>query len=98
MQSQERIETLALLVRVDVRPEHTLDDYATVASLAAATAELMAEAASIVPRLAGRTIWHVNSTATGGAVAELLVSVVRLLRDLGVRTEWVVIGRSDPTF
>jgi hypothetical protein len=32
MPSQTRIETLAPLVRVDVRPEHTPDDYAAVAS------------------------------------------------------------------
>jgi trehalose synthase len=91
-------ETLAPLVRVDVRPEHTLDDYAAVASLAGAVGELRADDAGIVPRLAGRTIWHVNSTATGGGVADLLVPVVRLLRDVGVRTEWVVIGSSDPAF
>jgi trehalose synthase len=98
MKSQATVGTLAPLTRVDVRPEHTLDDYAAVASLAAAAAELRADAANIVPRLAGRTIWHVNSTATGGGVAEILLPVVRLLRDLGVSTEWVVIGSSDPAF
>jgi trehalose synthase len=98
MKSQATIETLPPLVRVDVRPEHTLDDYAAVASLAGAAAELKAAAAAIVPRLAGRTVWHVNSTATGGGVAEILPPVVRLLRDLGVSTEWVVIGSSDPAF
>jgi trehalose synthase len=86
------------LTRVDVKPEHTLDDYAAVAHLAAAAAELKAEAASLVPRLAGRTIWLVNSTATGGGVAEMLPPIVGLLRDLGVSTEWVVIGSSDPAF
>lgn len=86
------------LLRVDVRPEHTLDDYAAVAHLAAAAGELKTEAASLVPRLAGRTIWHVNSTATGGGVAEILPPAIRLLRDLGISTEWVVIGSSDPAF
>jgi trehalose synthase len=92
------IEPAPPLIRLDVRPEHTLDDYAAVAHLAAATAELRAEASSIVPRLAGRTIWFVSSTATGGGVAEMLPSTVGLLRDLGVSTEWVVIGTSDPAF
>ena len=92
------IEPSPPLVRVDVKPEHTLDDYAAVAHLAAAAAELRAEAARIVPRLAGRTIWFVNSTATGGGVAELLPPVVGLLRDLGISTEWVVIGSTDPAF
>jgi trehalose synthase len=98
METQATTETLAPLARVDVKPEHTLDDYAAVASLAGEVAELKAAAAEIVPRLAGRTVWHVNSTATGGGVAEILPPVVRLLRDLGVKTEWVVIGSSDPAF
>jgi trehalose synthase len=98
MKSQAAIETLAPLTRVDVRSEHTLDDYAAVANLAAAAAELKAEAARLVPRLAGRTIWLVNSTATGGGVAEMLPPIVGLLRDLGVATEWVVIGSGDPAF
>ena len=86
------------LTRVDVTPEHTLDDYAAAANLAAAVGELKAEAAWLVPRLAGRTVWQVNSTATGGGVAEMLPPIVGLLRELGVKTEWVVIGSSDPAF
>ena len=86
------IEPTPPLTRVDVRPEHTLDDYAAVAHLAAAAAELRAEAARIVPRLAGRTVWIVSSTATGGGVAEMLPPIVGLLRDLGISTEWMVIG------
>lgn len=92
------MEPPAPLALVDVGPGSTLDDYAAVAHLAAAASELKAEAASLVTRLAGRTIWHVNSTAAGGGVAEMLRPAVRLLRDLGVRTEWVVIGSSDPAF
>jgi len=92
------IEPAPPLLRVDVRPEPTLDDYAAVANLAVAAADLKAEAASIIPRLAGRTIWQVNSTATGGGVAEILPPAIRLLRDLGVSTEWVVIESRDPAF
>jgi trehalose synthase len=76
----------------------TLDDFASVAHLAAAVHELRAEAESIVPRLAGRTVWMVNSTAQGGGVAEMLPPLVSVLRDLGIRTEWVVIGSDDPAF
>jgi trehalose synthase len=98
MKSQATIETPAPLVRVDVRPGHTLDDYAAVANLAAAAGELKAEAARLVPHLTGRTIWLVNSTASGGGVAEMLPPIVQLLRDLGVATEWVVISSGDPAF
>lgn len=84
--------------RVHVRAEHTLDDYAAVPSLAAAASELKAEAARLAPRLAGRTVWFVSSTATGGGVAEMLPPIVGLLRQLGIGTEWVVIGSREPGF
>jgi trehalose synthase len=86
------------LLRVDVPPAHTLDDYAALVHLAGAVGELRTEATRLVPRLAGRTIWLVNSTATGGGVAEMLPPIVRLLRDLGFRTEWVVIDSGDGEF
>ena len=41
--------------------------------------------------LAGKTIQHINSTAVGGGVAEILNSMVPLLRELGVDTRWDVI-------
>jgi trehalose synthase len=78
--------------------EYGLADYETIASLAAATAELKTEAAAVVKRLAGRTVWLVSSTATGGGVAEMLWPIVRLLRDLGVNAEWAVIGTREPAF
>jgi trehalose synthase len=83
---------------VEVDGQHSFDDYAAIAHLAAAAGELKAEAGAIVPRLAGRTVWLVSSTAQGGGVAEMLPPIVRILRDLGVRTEWVVIGTTDPAF
>ncbi|HEU4697844.1 MAG TPA: glycosyltransferase [Gemmatimonadales bacterium] len=86
------------LHRVVVGERHTLDDYAAIAHLGAEVAELRAEAAAALPRLAGRTVWMVNSTAQGGGVAEMLPAVVGLLGDLGVRCEWVVIGTDEPAF
>jgi len=41
-------------------------------------------------RLRGRRIVMVNSTATGGGVAEILHRLVRLLLELGIPTEWEV--------
>jgi trehalose synthase len=41
--------------------------------------------------LAGRTIWNVNSTATGGGVAEMLEVLVGYVNDLGVPAGWLVI-------
>jgi hypothetical protein len=49
MKSQATIEPAPPLLRVGVRPEHTLDDYAAVARLAAAAGEFKTEAARLVP-------------------------------------------------
>ena len=45
--------------------------------------------------LDGRTIWHVNSTANGGGVAELLRSLLPYARGAGIDARWLVIGASD---
>lgn len=89
--------TTGLLEHVALRPR-SLDDYAAIAHLAQLTDELVAEAKTVAPDLQGRTIWMVNSTATGGGVAEMLVTMVPLLNDLGIRTEWVVLGADDERF
>ena len=43
----------------------------------------------------GRAIWHVNSTARGGGVAEMLQSLLAYARGAGVDARWVVID-GDP--
>jgi trehalose synthase len=75
-----------------------LADYASHAYLAHAVGALKAEAASLVPRLAGRKLWMINSTAAGGGVAEMLPRLVSILRELGVATEWAVMGTDDEAF
>jgi trehalose synthase len=80
---------LTRLVEPDVKL--TLDDYAAVAQLSGAVERLRTAASSLVPRVAGRTVWHVNSTAQGGGVAELLPAQIALLRDLGIDARWLVI-------
>jgi trehalose synthase len=46
---------------------------------------------------AGRAVWHVNSTARGGGVAELLQSLLAYARGGGIDTRWVVID-GNPEF
>src|SRR5918997_632884 len=76
----------------------TLDDYAAVAQLTAAVESLRLAATSLAGRLAGRTVWHVNSTAQGGGVAELLPPQIALLRGLGVEVRWLVMETDRPEF
>jgi trehalose synthase len=47
--------------------------------------------------LAGRTIWNINSTATGGGVAEMLRSLVAYVKGAGLDARWLVIP-GDPAF
>ncbi len=48
--------------------------------------------------LRGARILHVNATAYGGGVAELLATHVPLLQSLGIAAEWQVIHGSDEFF
>ncbi len=52
---------------------------------------------SLARRLRGKRMVMVNSTSTGGGVAEILHRLVRLLEELGVPTTWEVIP-GDATF
>lgn len=81
-----------------VKTASTLDDYATVAHLVAKVAELRAEAVSLVPKLSGRTVWMVNSTAQGGGVAEMMPQLISMLRELGVDARWAVMGTEQSEF
>ena len=87
-----------MIEQVNLTPGYSLNDYAGVAHLAHAVAELRAEAQVLAPKLEGRTVWMVNSTAQGGGVAEMLPQMVGLLGDLGVRTRWLVIGTDRQPF
>jgi trehalose synthase len=48
--------------------------------------------------LSGRRIWNVNSTARGGGVAEMLITLLAYARGAGVDARWVVVGGDDPFF
>ena len=57
----------------------------------------LATAARARQVFAGRTIWNVNSTATGGGVAEMLRSLVAYIKGAGVTSRWLVVP-GDPAF
>lgn len=48
--------------------------------------------------LSGKTITNVNSTFSGGGVAEILTRMVPLLNQLGVDTRWMVIKGNEDFF
>jgi trehalose synthase len=52
----------------------------------------------IAERLKGKVIQHINSTAVGGGVAEILNRMVPLLVELGVDTRWDLIKGGEQFF
>ena len=81
-----------MLERVPLLEKH-LDDYREVAG-----EEAIERVRAAAAPLSGARILHVNATAYGGGVAELLATHVPLLRDLGIEAEWEVIHGSDEFF
>lgn len=58
--------------------------------------EILADLHRRAARLFDRHVSEVNSTAYGGGVAELLSSLVPLMNDAGLKSEWrVLVGDSD---
>ena len=81
-----------MLPTIPVQP-HRLEDYAADAGEAAV--ERLREAAR---PLKGARMLHLNSTAFGGGVAELLYTQVPLMHDLGIEATWAVLEGSDEFF
>ncbi len=74
-------------------PEVTAADYWPLL-----TPQLVDELTGLAHQVKGLRFVHVNSTAVGGGVAEVLQSLVPLMASLGVETERVVINPTDPPF
>jgi trehalose synthase len=52
----------------------------------------------LADKLQGKSIQHINSTAVGGGVAEILNRMVPLLKELGVDTRWDLIKGGEQFF
>lgn len=60
--------------------------------------DAVAQLRQLAESLAGIKVVHVNSTRTGGGVAEILEAIVPLMEDLGLETTWEVIEGSEDFF
>jgi trehalose synthase len=87
-----------MIETVEIKKTATLEDYCELPSLAASVQSMREEAQSLLSRLRGRKLWMVNSTANGGGVAEMLPQLVSILCELGLPTEWVVMGSDQPDY
>lgn len=70
-----------------------IEDYAPIVSQS-----VIDDLKVISDRLKGKIIQHINSTAVGGGVAEILNRMVPLLKELGVDTHWDVIKGGEQFF
>jgi len=70
-----------------------LQDYASIAG-----EELLEEIRTLAAPFQDARILHINATAFGGGVAEILMSLVPLMQDIGLDASWQVIQGSDEFF
>ena len=71
-------------------PPKSLEDYRPLVG-----DEQVDEVYRLVEPLRGARVLHINATAQGGGVAELLTSLVPLTNDAGIHTEWQVMQGAD---
>jgi len=70
-----------------------LENYARVAGT-----DVIAQLHQLATSLAGVKIVHVNSTRSGGGVAEILTKLIPLTRELGIDARWEIISGESEFF
>jgi trehalose synthase len=70
---------------------YTLDAMAEFVGTAA-VADAQGAGWEMAAALQGKRVWNINTTASGGGVAELLRSVLPYARGLGIDARWFVVG------
>ena len=81
-----------MLVSVPLSPK-ALADYEVFVG-----AEEILNLREIAGEMAGASVLHVNATAYGGGVAEMLYTLVPLMQDAGLQADWKVIQGNDEFF
>lgn len=69
-----------------------LEDYSKI------TPDVVGKIKKLAEKLNGVSIAHVNATAVGGGVAEMLKSEIPLQNDVGLKSSWYVIPPNDDFF
>jgi trehalose synthase len=81
------------LHEVPITATRRIADYAEIIG-----AQRHAELRELAKAAAGRSMVHINATAYGGGVAEILQNLVPLLRDAGVDAHWAVLDAPPAYF
>ncbi|MFW5887669.1 MAG: glycosyltransferase [Bacteriovoracia bacterium] len=83
---------------IDVEEGSRLADYELYAKLEAPVTKLREKAEEYVPKLSGHKVWMINSTAQGGGVAEMMPTMISIMRQLNVNVDWVVLETQENKF
>src|SRR5919204_3051614 len=70
--------------------QKSLVDYGTIA-----TRGLMDQIRHLAEPLAGKRVVHLSATAFGGGVAEINYTLIPLMQDAGLETEWRIIRGAE---
>lgn len=83
---------------IDVPKGNPLLDYRDFPGLTPIIDGIEKQASRLKKKVKGRRIWMLNSTASGGGVAEMMPTMINLFRDLQVPVSWIVMKPEDPAF
>lgn len=75
-----------------ISPQKKLEEYSPIVT------ELVEKIRLLSSPLKGKRIVHLNATAVGGGVAEMLKSIVPLQRDIGLLSRWFVLPANESFF
>ena len=75
-----------------------LENYLAYATLVPAYNAFYNEALQLKPSLRRQKIWMVNSTEHGGGVAEMMPRMISLLRQLGLKADWMIMESNEKQF
>jgi trehalose synthase len=81
-----------MLENVEIQPK-SLEDYRPIVG-----DEVIQEIRDLAKPLKGASVLHINATSFGGGVAEILQTLVPLMRDVGLDAHWQVIEGADEFF
>ncbi len=81
------------MLEVVVVPTKSLEAYRPIVG-----DEVIEQIQALAEPLSGTSVVHVNATAFGGGVAEILQTLVPLMRDVGLDAQWQVIQGADEFF
>ncbi|MGC4114976.1 MAG: glycosyltransferase [Myxococcales bacterium] len=88
----------ATVREITVRRTAGLDAYRSVSGVELLLGELSSLGARLFRALGPRRVWMLNSTASGGGVAEMMPKLCALLNGLGIDARWLVLEPDDPAF